>query len=163
MYNKKTLKTFKEPKNYGELENPDGLGMVGNITCGDVMWLYIKVGKNDAGKDYIEDIKFKTFGCVAAIATSSIATQVAKSKPLNEALKLTKQDIIDELGELPPLKHHCSLLAIDALSEAIYDYFSKNDIDIPKDLEELHQKNEKNVCIIEKRLQEIKKVRDAKK
>jgi nitrogen fixation NifU-like protein len=155
MYNQKTLTTFKHPKNYGEIKNPDGLGIVGNVTCGDVMWLYIKVAQNKTNENYLKEIKFKTFGCVAAIATSSIITQLAKNLTFKEALKLDKQSIIDHLGGLPPLKHHCSILAIDALGEAIYDYLLKNKLPISSKLKELHLKNERSVCIIEKRLQEF--------
>ncbi len=115
------MKHFKEPQNIGEIENPDGKGEVGNPVCGDMMKITIKVKNNR-----IEDIKFKTFGCVAAIATSSALTEVAKGKTLEEAEKLTKQDIVDYLDELPPLKVHCSLLAIDALKKAIKDYKSRH-------------------------------------
>ncbi|MFA7663146.1 MAG: iron-sulfur cluster assembly scaffold protein [Patescibacteria group bacterium] len=159
MYNQKTLATFKSPKNYGEIKNPDGLGIVGNVTCGDVMWLYLKIAKNKAGEDFIKDIKFKTFGCVAAIATSSVITELAKNKTLGEALKLNKQDIIEYLGGLPELKHHCSILAIDALAEASYDYFKKTNQPISAELEEIHQKNERSVCAIENRLQEFSKAK----
>ncbi len=104
----------------GELEDPDGVGTVGNPVCGDVMAIYIKV--ND---DKIEDIKFKTFGCGAAIATTSMTTELAKGKTLDEAMEITRQDVADELGGLPPVKMHCSNLAADALHEAIEDYRKK--------------------------------------
>ncbi|MFA6551203.1 MAG: iron-sulfur cluster assembly scaffold protein, partial [Patescibacteria group bacterium] len=138
MYSPKTLKHFTSPKNYGKLENPDGVGKVGNIVCGDVMWLYIKLGKNKKQEEIIKDIKFETFGCVAAIATSSQVTELAKGKTLAEALNISKDDIIKSLGGLPPVKIHCSVLAIDALAEAVYDYLIKNKKPISKDLAERH-------------------------
>ena len=124
-YSKKVLEAFKDPHNYGKLKDYDGLGRVGNPVCGDIMWLYIRVGKNEKGEEIIETISFETYGCVAAIASSTIITDLVKGKPINEALRLTKDDIVKKLGELPPLKIHCSILAIDALHKAIEDYRSK--------------------------------------
>ena len=124
-YTKKVIECFKNPKNYGRMKNPDGIGKVGNPVCGDVMWLYIKVGKNKKGQELITDIKFETFGCVAAIATSSIITTLAKGKTLKEAMEINKEQIIDSLGGLPPVKKHCSVLAASALEAAIKDYLSK--------------------------------------
>ena len=121
-YSKKVIKEFTDPKNMGEIENADGVGKVGNPVCGDVMWLYIKVGKNKSNKEIIKDIKFKTFGCAAAIATSSMITQLAKGKTLDEAEKITKQNVAESLKGLPPVKMHCSNLASDALKKAIEDY-----------------------------------------
>ena len=126
MYTEKVMEHFKNPRNMGELKDADGVGKVGNPRCGDVMHLYIKVNKDKGGEEIIKDIKFKTFGCVAAISTSDVICDLVKGKPIEEAMKLTKQDIIDVLGELPPLKIHCSLLAIDALKEAVKDYMEKN-------------------------------------
>jgi nitrogen fixation NifU-like protein len=120
MYSEKVLDHFRNPRNVGEIEDPDGVGTVGNPVCGDVMAIYIKV--ND---DKIEDIKFKTFGCGAAIATTSMTTELAKGKTLDEALEITREDVADELGGLPPVKMHCSNLAADALHEAIEDYRKK--------------------------------------
>jgi len=111
---------FFHPRNVGEIKNADGIGKVGNPKCGDVMAIYIKV-KNDI----IIDIKFKTFGCTAAIATSSILTEMVKGKKINEALKITRLDVADELGGLPAIKMHCSNLAADALKKAIKDYMNK--------------------------------------
>ncbi len=108
------------PKNVGVIENPDGYGKVGNPICGDVMELFIRVKD-----DIIADIKFKTFGCGSAIATSSMITELAKGKTVDDALKITRKDVADELDGLPPQKMHCSNLAADALSEAIKDYKSK--------------------------------------
>ena len=120
MYSKKVLEHFKNPHNVGKIENADGVGTVGNRACGDVMKLYIKVEDNK-----IVDIKFETMGCAAAIATSSIITDLAKGKTIEEALKITKDNIVEELEGLPPVKVHCSLLAIDALRAAIKDYQEK--------------------------------------
>jgi nitrogen fixation NifU-like protein len=154
LYTKKVIKHFREPHNYGKIKNPDGIGKVGNIVCGDVMWLYIKVGKNKKGKEIIKDVKFETFGCVAAMATSSIITDLAKGKTLKEALEIDKNQIVKSLGGLPPIKLHCSVLAADALAEAIYDYFSKNKKEIPGDLEERHQKIDKEKKVIEEKYKE---------
>ena len=120
------METFKNPHNYGKIKNADGIGKVGNIVCGDVMWLYIKIGKNSKKEEVIKDIKFETFGCVAAISTSSIITDLVKGKTIKEALKITKDNIIESLGGLPKIKYHCSVLAVDALVEAIRDYREKN-------------------------------------
>jgi nitrogen fixation NifU-like protein len=122
MYSPKVLDHFKNPRNVGEIEEADGEGTVGNPVCGDMMTMYIKV--NDKK---IEDIKFKTFGCGAAIATSSMTTQLAKGKTLNEALNISREDVADALDGLPPVKMHCSNLAADALHEAIKNYLEKNE------------------------------------
>ena len=112
---------FFNPRNVGEIKDADGVGTVGNPICGDVMTIYIKVKD-----EIIIDIKFKTFGCAAAIATSSILTEMAKGKMLDEALEITRDDVANELGGLPAIKLHCSNLAADALREAIKDYRKKN-------------------------------------
>jgi len=119
-YSKKVMDHFMNPRNVGVIKNPDGYGKVGNPVCGDIMEIFIKV-KNDI----ITDIKFKTFGCGSAIATSSKVTELAKGKHVDEAMKLTRQNVADELDGLPPHKMHCSNLAADALHEAIKDYKSK--------------------------------------
>lgn len=119
-YSEKVMDHFRNPRNMGEMKDPDGIGRVGNPTCGDLMEMYIKVNA-----DKIEDVKFRTFGCGAAIATSSMITEIAKGMKLEDALKITKQDVADELGGLPPIKMHCSNLAADALHSAIKDYMSK--------------------------------------
>jgi len=126
-YSKEVLKNFLHPKNRGEIKNADGIGKVGNPQCGDVMNVYIKVSKNKQGKEIIKEIKFKTFGCTAAIATSSMITQIAKGKTLEEAEKITRNDVAEKLKGLPPVKMHCSNLASDALKEAIKDYKKKKD------------------------------------
>ena len=120
MYSDKVMDHFANPRNVGEIKDADGVGKVGNPQCGDVMWLYIKVKD-----DIITDIKFKTFGCGAAIATSSMITELAKGKTLEEAKKISRQDVADSLDGLPPVKLHCSNLASDALKEAIKDYEAK--------------------------------------
>jgi nitrogen fixation NifU-like protein len=119
-YSKKVMEHFMNPKNVGVIENPDGYGKVGNPVCGDLMEIYIKV-KNDI----ITDIKFKTFGCGSAIATSSMVTEIAKGKHVDEAMKITRNNVADELDGLPPQKMHCSNLAADALHAAIEDYKKK--------------------------------------
>ena len=124
-YSKEVMKNYMNPKNLGEIKNADGIGKVGNPTCGDMMWLYIKVGKDKKGKEIIKDIKFKTFGCAAAIATSSMITQLAKGKTLKDAGKITRSDVADSLKGLPPIKLHCSNLASEALKAAIKDYEEK--------------------------------------
>ena len=121
MYTEKVMDHFRNPRNMGEIKDADGVGTVGNPRCGDVMSIYIKVKD-----DRIIDIKFKTYGCTAAIASSSIATELVKGKTLDEAMKLTRDDVANELGGLPAIKMHCSNLAADALREAIKDYRKKN-------------------------------------
>lgn len=120
MYSEKVMDHFANPRNVGEIPDADGIGKVGNPQCGDVMWLYIKVKD-----DRIADIKFKTFGCGAAIATSSMITELARGKTLEEAKKISRQDVAESLDGLPPTKMHCSNLASDALREAIKDYEAK--------------------------------------
>ncbi len=147
-YTKKVLAHFKKPHNMGKITKPDGIGRVGNPKCGDVMWLYIKV-KNRAGKTVIDDVKFETYGCVAAIATSSMITDLVKGKELKKVLSITKDDIVKGLGGLPPIKMHCSLLAVDALHEAIYNYYMKHKLPIPNVLEAEHDKITKQTDIAE--------------
>jgi nitrogen fixation NifU-like protein len=120
VYSDKVMAHFANPHNVGEIPDADGIGKVGNPQCGDVMWLYIKVKDN-----ILTDIKFKTFGCGAAIATSSMITDLAKGKTIEEAKKISRQDVADSLDGLPPTKMHCSNLASDALREAIKDYEAK--------------------------------------
>ena len=119
-YSEKVMEHFRNPRNVGEILNADGTGTVGNPVCGDMMTIYIKVKD-----DRISDIKFKTFGCGAAVATSSMITELAKGKTLSEAAKITREDVAGSLGGLPPVKMHCSNLAADALREAIKDYQKK--------------------------------------
>jgi nitrogen fixation NifU-like protein len=126
MYTEKVMDHFKNPRNMGEIPDADGVGTVGNPVCGDMMTIYIKVKDNR-----IEDIKFKTFGCGAAVATSSMVTEIAKGKTLEEAMKITRASVADSLGGLPPVKMHCSNLAADALHAAIEDY-SKRQKEVKK-------------------------------
>jgi len=125
LYSEKVMDHFKDPHNMGEIENPSGIGRVGNPVCGDLMELQIKVSKNKDGEDYIEDAKFQTFGCTAAIATSSILTDLVIGKTIEEALKVTNQAVIEALNGLPPVKRHCSVLAEEALQKAIENYKSR--------------------------------------
>lgn len=123
MYTERVLDHFQNPRNVGEITDANGMGMVGNAKCGDIMQMFIKV--ND--QDVIEDVKFKTFGCGAAIATSSMATEMIKGKTVDEALKLTNAAVVEALEGLPPQKIHCSVLAEEAVKAAIDDYRKKKD------------------------------------
>ncbi|MGI6092208.1 MAG: Fe-S cluster assembly scaffold protein NifU [Veillonellaceae bacterium] len=120
MYTEKVMDHFTNPRNVGEISDADGVGEVGNAKCGDIMRIYLKVED-----DIIKDVKFKTFGCGAAIATSSMVTELVMGKTLDEALKISNQAVAEALGGLPPAKMHCSNLAADALHEAIKDYIEK--------------------------------------
>ncbi len=122
MYSKKVIEHFTNPHNYGKIKSADGIGKVGNPVCGDIMKVYIKV---DQKKNIIEDIRFETLGCAAAIATSSMITDLAKGKTLDEAMKINNKDVAESLEGLPPMKMHCSNLAADALHRAIEDYKKK--------------------------------------
>jgi len=157
IYTKKVIEHFKNPHNLGKIKNPDGIGKVGNLICGDVMHIYIQVEKNKKGKEIIKNIKFETFGCVAALSTSSVITDLAKGKTLDKALQINKDDIVKILGGLPAIKLHCSVLAMDALSEAIYDYLAKNKREIPKELQKRHKKIKKDLEVIEKRYEGLLK------
>jgi len=123
MYSQKVMEHFKNPRNMGEIPDADGVGTVGNPICGDMMKIFIKVKDNR-----LEDVKFKTFGCGAAIATSSMITELAKGKTIDEALKITRADVADALEGLPPIKMHCSNLAADGLRAAIEDYLKKEEV-----------------------------------
>jgi len=120
MYSEKVMEVFKNPKNVGEIENPDGVGLVGNASCGDIMQITLRIEN-----DIIVDAKFKTFGCAAAIATSSTATEMVKGMTVEEALQLTNKKVVETLGGLPSQKLHCSVLAEEAIKKAIEDYHSK--------------------------------------
>jgi len=125
-YSEAVLDHFYNPRNVGEIKDADGIGEVGNMKCGDVMHIYIKVAEKD-GKEIIEDVKFKTLGCAAAIATSSMMTELVKGKTLEEAAKVSKDDINVALGILPKQKYHCSMLSADGIQRAIADYRSKKE------------------------------------
>lgn len=125
LYNGKVMDHFMHPRNVGEIKNADGVGETGNPTCGDIMKIFLKVGKNKKGEKIIEDVKFQTFGCGAAVATSSMVTEMVKGKTLDEAESISNQAVAEALGGLPPVKMHCSNLAANALHEAIKDYQKK--------------------------------------
>lgn len=138
MYSEKVMEHFMNPRNVGEIENADGVGEVGNAKCGDIMKMYLKI---DDG--VVTDIKFKTFGCGSAIATSSIATEMIKGKTVEEAVQLTNKAVVEALDGLPSQKIHCSVLAEQAVKAAVYDYSQKNNINIKglenyKPVEDVH-------------------------
>lgn len=140
MYTEKVMDHFSNPRNMGEIENADGVGTVGNAKCGDIMRIYLKIEDG-----IVEDVKFKTFGCGAAIATSSMATELVKGKSVQEALEVTNKAVMEALDGLPRAKVHCSLLAEEALHAALWDYAQKNNIVIegleePK--EDIHELDE---------------------
>ena len=122
-YSEKVMDHFMNPRNVGEIEDASGVGMVGNAKCGDIMKVYLKIENN-----IVEDAKFKTFGCGAAVATSSMATELIKGKTVEEAMKITNKAVMDALDGLPPVKVHCSCLAEEALHAALWDYAQKNGI-----------------------------------
>ena len=124
MYSEKVMDHFSNPRNVGELENADAIGEVGNATCGDIMRIYLKIDNN-----IITDVSFKTFGCGAAIATSSMATELIKGKSIEEALELTNKAVVEALDGLPPQKIHCSVLAEEAVKKAIANYYDKMGIE----------------------------------
>ena len=123
MYSEKVIDLIVKPRNVGEIENPDGVGEVGNARCGDIMKVFLRVEN-----DIIVDVKFKTFGCGAAIATSSMSTELIKGKTIDEALEVTNKSVTDALGGLPPVKLHCSVLAEEAVKKAVEDYRAKNPV-----------------------------------
>lgn len=145
-YPKEIMEHFKNPKNIGKIKDADGVGKVGNLVCGDVMMFYINVEKNK-----ISDIKFQTFGCVVAIAVSSMLTEMVKGKTLSFAIKTTNKDILKKSGNVPTIKAHCSVLAADALHEAIYDYMKKSGKKIPASLEKEHKRIKGNLDKVERK------------
>ena len=124
MYTEKVMDHFANPRNVGELKDANAVGQVGNMKCGDIMKIYLKIEN-----DIIEDVKFQTFGCGAAVATSSMATELVKGKPISEALKLTNSAVVEALEGLPPAKIHCSVLAEEAIKSALADYYRRQGID----------------------------------
>ena len=126
MYTEKVMDHFEHPRNVGEIENPSGMGTVGNAKCGDIMRIYLDIDDNGI----IQEAKFKTFGCGAAVATSSMATELVKGKTVQEALQVTNKAVMEALDGLPPVKVHCSLLAEEAIHAALWDYAQKNHIEI---------------------------------
>ena len=127
IYSEKVMEHFQNPRNVGEIENPSGVGEVGNAKCGDIMKIFL-----DVEDDIIKDVKFQTFGCGSAIASSSMATELIKGKSIHEALALTNKAVAEALDGLPPVKMHCSVLAEQAIKAALVDYAQKNNIDIPE-------------------------------
>lgn len=121
LYSEKVMDHFMHPRNVGEMENPSGVGEVGNAKCGDIMRMYLKIDENDI----ITDVKFKTYGCGTAIASSSMATELIKGKSINEAINLSNKEVAENLDGLPPIKMHCSVLAEEAIKAALYDYQEK--------------------------------------
>lgn len=146
MYSKKVMEHFENPRNVGEIENPSGVGTVGNAKCGDIMRIYLDIDE----KGIINDVKFKTFGCGAAVATSSMATELVKGKSVDEAMKVTNKAVCEALDGLPSAKVHCSLLAEEAIHAALWDYANKNGFVIEglkkpaSDIEEIEGKVEEN-------------------
>ena len=144
MYSEKVMDHFQNPRNVGEMENPSGVGTVGNAKCGDIMRMYLDIDENGI----IKEAKFKTFGCGAAVATSSMATELVAGKTVQEALEVTNKAVMEALDGLPPVKVHCSLLAEQALHAALWDYAQKNGIKIEgleppvNDIEELEEEEE---------------------
>ena len=144
MYTEKVMDHFQHPRNVGEIENASGVGTVGNAKCGDIMRIYLDIDDNQI----IRDVKFKTFGCGAAIATSSMATEMIIGKTIQEALEVTNKAVMEALGGLPPVKVHCSLLAEQAVHAALWDYAQKNNITIEglkppvNDVDELEEAHE---------------------
>ena len=126
LYSDKVMDHFSSPRNMGEIENASGVGTVGNAQCGDIMKMYLQINEDGI----IEDVKFKTFGCGAAIATSSMATELVKGKSIKEAVNLSNKAVTEALGGLPPVKIHCSVLAEEAIQAALWDYATKNNIEI---------------------------------
>ena len=123
LYTETVMDHFMHPRNVGEIENADGVGQVGNAKCGDIMKMYLKIKDNK-----IDDVKFETFGCGSAIASSSIATEMIKGKTIDEALKITNKDVVDALGGLPAYKLHCSVLAEESIKAAVKNYYDRNNI-----------------------------------
>ncbi|WP_349946917.1 Fe-S cluster assembly scaffold protein NifU [Lacrimispora sp. BS-2] len=126
MYTEKVMDHFEHPRNVGEIDNPSGMGTVGNAKCGDIMRIYLDIDEDQI----IRDVKFKTFGCGAAVATSSMATEMVKGKSVQEAMDVTNQAVCEALDGLPPVKVHCSLLAEEAIHAALWDYAKKNGLEI---------------------------------
>ena len=125
LYGEKVMDHFMHPRNVGEIKNADGIGETGNPTCGDIMKIYLKIKKNKKGQEFIEDVKFQTFGCGAAVASSSMVTEMVKGKTLLEAEKISNEAVAEALDGLPPIKMHCSNLAANALQDAINRYRQK--------------------------------------
>lgn len=154
LYSKQIMEHFQRPRNVGKMVDYDGLGKAGNLICGDILWLYIKVGRDKRGKEIIKKASFATFGCTIAIANSSLLTTMIKGKTLKEAMKITKEKLLKRLKKVPAIKIHCSVLAADALSEAIYDYLTRAKKPVPQDLKKRHRRIVKEKKLIEEKYQD---------
>ena len=137
LYSEKVMDHFQNPRNVGEIENADGIGEVGNPTCGDIMRMYLKIDN-----DIITDVKFKTFGCGSAIASSSMATEMIKGKNIKEALDLSNKAVVEALDGLPARKIHCSVLAEEAIKSALVDYYEKNGLELPPEIKDIEPTEE---------------------
>ena len=144
LYSEKVMDHFRNPRNLGRIENADGIGEAGNAKCGDIMTIYLKIGSDEAKT--IDDVKFETFGCGSAIASSSMATELIKGKPLSDALSLTNKGVAEALDGLPAYKMHCSVLAEEAIKLAVKDYYDKNGIEYDKS-QFLHCEGECEHCM----------------
>lgn len=141
MYSEKVVEHYTNPRNVGEIENASGVGEVGNPVCGDIMKIYLKIEN-----EIIKDVKFKTYGCGAAIAASSVTTEIIKGKSIQEALKITNEQVVEELGGLPPIKLHCSVLAEEAIKTAIADYYRRQGILKEEEIERVCKISNLNSC-----------------
>ena len=137
LYSEKVMDHFQNPRNVGEIENADGIGEVGNPTCGDIMRMYLKIDN-----DIITDVKFKTSGCGSAIASSSMATEMIKGKNIKEALDLSNKAVVEALDGLPARKIHCSVLAEEAIKSALVDYYEKNGLELPPEIKDFEPTEE---------------------
>ena len=160
MYSNEVRNAFFKPRHMGKMNNPHGFGTVGNIVCGDVMYLYIKVGKNAKGKEFLKDVKWETFGCAAAIATSSTAADQAIGKTLEESIEMTNQGVVAGLGGLPSNKIHCSVLAVDALHEAIYNFLEKSGGKVPEKLLKRHKVIQKEMDSLKEKYSEYMEMQE---
>lgn len=141
MYSEKVVDYYTNPRNVGEIKNASGIGEVGNPICGDVMKIYLKIEN-----EIIKDVKFKTYGCGAAIAASSVTTEIIKGKTIKEALEITNEQVVTELGGLPPIKLHCSVLAEEAIKTAIADYYKKQGVLSEEEIEKICKISKENMC-----------------
>lgn len=141
MYSEKVVEHYTNPRNVGEIENADGIGEVGNSICGDVMKIYLKIEN-----EIIKDVKFKTYGCGAAIAASSVTTEIVKGKTVSEALEITNEQVVEELGGLPPIKLHCSVLAEEAIKTAIADYYRRKGELSEEEIERICKISKQTIC-----------------
>ena len=158
-YSKIIMKHFRAPKNVGKIKKADGVGKAGNIICGDIMKLYLKIKVDQQGVPRIQNAKFETLGCVVAIANTSLLTTLISGKTIEEVLQINKEDLVRRLGSpLPPVKIHCSVLAVDALKEAIYDYYIRHKLPVPDKLKSDHRQIKKVRVEIEEKYQQLTKL-----